>query len=104
MFIHEHLTMNLSLAQIASFINISPTYLCTLFKSQTGYTIKDYIHLRRSVLAKKLILETILPLEEITIRCGYNNYSYFCRQFKYHMKTSPVSFRKKHKRFIPDSE
>ncbi len=75
MFIHEHLTMNLSLAQTASFINISPTYLCTLFKSQTGYTIKDYIHLRRSVLAKKLILETILPLEEIAIRCGYNNYS-----------------------------
>lgn len=94
MFIHEHLTMNLSLEQIANFINISPTYLCTLFKTQTGYTIKDYIHFRRSVLAKKLLQETSLPLEEIATRCGYNSYSYFSRQFKLHMKVTPTAFRR----------
>lgn len=94
MFIHEHLTKNICLEQLANFINISPTYLCTLFKAETGYTIVDYIHFRRSVLAKRLILETTLPLEEISIRCGYNSYSYFSRQFKLHMKVTPTTLRK----------
>lgn len=94
MFIHEHLTTDLSLEQLANFISISPTYLCTLFKAETGYTIKDYIHFRRCILAKRLILETSLSLEEIAIRCGYNSYSYFSRQFKLHMKVTPTTLRK----------
>ena len=97
MFIHEHLTSDLVLEELASFINISPTYLCTLFKAETGYTIKDYIHLRRIALAKKLLSETVLSLDEIAIRCGYNSYSYFCRQFKGHTNTSPANFRRKAK-------
>lgn len=93
-YIHEHLTLPLSLEEIAEHINISPNYLCHLFKLHTNRTIKDYINLRRIVLAKKLLRETHLTLEEVSIRCGYNNYSYFCRQFKQHTNTSPYSFRK----------
>lgn len=93
-YIHTHLTCDLQLEDIANHVNLSVAYLCTLFKEHTGKTITDYIHIRRTTLAKKLLCETGLSLEEISIRCGYNSYSYFSRQFKKYTQFSPNEFMK----------
>lgn len=93
-YIHSYLTHDLQLEDIARHVNLSVAYLCTLFKEHTGKTITDYIHLRRITLAKKLLRETELSLDEVSIRCGYNSYSYFSRQFKKYAKSSPNEFMK----------
>lgn len=94
LYIHKHLTHSIQLEDVASAINLSPPYLCTLFKSHTGSNLTDYIHKRRIALAKKLLQEPSLSLEEVSIRCGYNSYSYFCRQFKKYMSCSPNAYQK----------
>ena len=43
--------------------------------------------------AQKLLLETGLPLREISCMCGFNSESYFSRCFRRMYDCSPGSFR-----------
>jgi AraC family transcriptional regulator len=54
-YIHEHLNDDLSMAQIASGINISPTYFASLFKQATGISLHQYVINQRVERAKLLL-------------------------------------------------
>jgi len=40
-----------------------------------------------------LILEGSMPLKQIAVYCGYQNYYHFCRVFKMHFGKSPSQHR-----------
>jgi len=48
--------------------------------------------------SKRLLLETDLPIGEITYRVGFNNQTHFNRVFKAEMQISPSEYRSKNKK------
>ncbi|WP_160720484.1 response regulator [Bacillus sp. USDA818B3_A] len=95
-YILDHLgEQRLSREDIANFVYLNPDYLTRLFKKQTGLSISDYLQLQRIEYAKKLLLETNLPVSEVALSAGYSNFSYFSTIFKKSTKLNPMEYRKK---------
>ncbi|PFO06338.1 DNA-binding response regulator [Bacillus sp. AFS076308] len=95
-YIHDHLgEQRLTREDIANFVYLNPDYLTRLFKKQTGLSISDYLQLQRIEYAKKLLIETNLPVSEVALSAGYSNFSYFSTIFKRSTKLNPMEYRKK---------
>lgn len=89
-YINNHLTEDISIDRIADSFYISKYYMMRTFREETGYTVLDYITMKRMILAKKLI-EQKIPLTEVALDCGYNGYSTFFRTFKKFYSVAPNS-------------
>ncbi len=90
-YINTHLTEDLTIDSIARHFYISKYHMMRSFKEDTGYTVLDYLMMKRMVLAKKLI-EDEIPLTEVALDCGYNGYSTFYRSFKKFYEKSPTDY------------
>ena len=60
----------------------------------TGHTPVEYLNVYRISKAAKLLLNTDEPVTQIALDCGYNDLSYFIKQFGKHKGMSPGKFRK----------
>ncbi len=80
-FIHNHITENLSIDIISKSLFLNKYYLMHLFKSETGYTIGNYITSKRLLHAKSMI-ENNIPVTTACYECGFNSYSAFSRAYK----------------------
>lgn len=89
---------DLSIPMICEYMNISSRILSEDYKIQTGTTISKYIQKSRVELAKKLLLETDLSINEITEQVGYDYAISFTRLFKKYEDVSPSEYRHLHKR------
>ena len=58
-------------------------------------TIKTYLDSARIEMAKHLLRFSGSPNKEISSSCGYKNEQYFCRAFKKHTGSPPVTWKKK---------
>lgn len=68
-----------------------------IIKEETGHTFRELLMKKRFQMAVQLLLETDLRVEEIAIYVGYENLSYFYRQFKKRCKMTPRQYRLIHK-------
>ncbi len=93
LYLYEHLKEDISLGRLAHHFFITETYLCDLFKKQTGETVLGFLRRLRISRSKKLLKESRLSLSEIAELCGYGNYSYFGKHFKAETGMSPELYR-----------
>lgn len=84
----------LSLLDFEMLCNRSRFSLSREFKKYTGITISECIITTRVSYAKELLKYTILPISEVSAQCGFNNISYFIRQFKQRTDLTPLEYRK----------
>ena len=93
-YLENHLTdRNLSIAQVAALSGISETYFRALFSEQFGCTPLQYVIEKRVRKAEKLLQETDFPLDEIEEACGFQNHSYFLKQFQKIVEKTPEEIR-----------
>lgn len=92
--IHEYFNTGITLEEIASRLGITPEYLGTKFRTETGVTFSNYMRDYRIAKAKELLLGTNLKLYEIADRVGYNDPKYFSRVFKEVTGHIPADYRK----------
>ena len=85
---------DLSLSAHAKALNVSPGYLSTLFKKETGVTLTEFVTRRRMEHAAALLRETKLPVSLIAQRCGIGDDNYFIRLFHRYTGFTPKQFRK----------
>lgn len=85
---------NLKLTDIAKSVNVSDSYLVRLFKSETGYTPKDYLNNIRMRQARWYINYTRDPIYTISFQCGFDNPQYFISKFKSMYGKTPQKYRK----------
>lgn len=71
--------------------------LSKTIKQSTGFTFQELLQRRRFQKAVMLLIETDLPIEEIAVAVGYENQSYFYRQFKERYGMTPRKYRLEHK-------
>lgn len=86
-----------SLSQIADNFNLSLSAMSRMIKKSTGFTFQELLMHKRFQKAVKFLLETELPVEEIVVNIGYENHSYFYRQFKARYGMTPNQYRITHK-------
>ena len=81
-YIHTHLDRDLSLAELASVINISPTYFANLFKQATGISPYQYVIRQRVERAKVMLSKTNLAIADIALQVGFSSQSHLTQHFK----------------------
>ena len=94
-FIRQHYAEKLTLEGIASQVGLSPGYLSSLFKAESGESLVAYLNRLRVKRSQQLLLEGSLPLVEVAHACGFEDQSYFARVFKKYTGVSPGKFRQK---------
>jgi len=83
----------LSVADIANAIYLSPGYANIMFKKETGRTIFDYLIDVRIENAKRLLREPDAKVAVVAENVGYINTSYFCLMFKKCVGITPAEYR-----------
>lgn len=96
-YINSNLERTISLAELANVCQLSEGFLCRLFKQVNGIPLFSYINNSRIQRARHLLIETDLPIKDISIQCGFENETYFYRVFKKKMRLSPITYRKLHR-------
>jgi two-component system, response regulator YesN len=91
--IKEHYHENIGLEWLAVQANISPGYLSTYFKLKMGVTLSHYLAQYRVNCSIQLLKETDFKVNDIAIKVGYPNYSYFCTLFKKYTGMTPAHCR-----------
>ena len=92
--IHQDLSINWSIEQLARQVGISRTLFIERFKSALGAPPFTYITNWRMTKAKYLLRHTDNPLAAIAEQLGYQSETAFNRAFKNHSTSSPGRFRK----------
>lgn len=93
-YIHEHYQEKISLEQLSESLHMNKNYFCKYFKQKIGKTPFSYLNEYRINRAAALLLETDAPITEIAMNTGFDNMSYFIRQFKHCKDCTPSTFRK----------
>lgn len=80
-YISQNYNKDLKLTDVAKAVYISTGYLSRIFKSETGYSFKEWVNRIRIEKAKELILNSDLKYYEIAELVGYKDYKYFSAYF-----------------------
>ncbi|MCL2060737.1 MAG: response regulator [Oscillospiraceae bacterium] len=75
--------------------NMHPTYICDLFAKHYQSTLTMFVTSLRMKEAARLILESDIPLKELSSLCGYMDYYHFCKVFKSYYGMPPSMYRER---------
>lgn len=93
-FISSHYYQKLTLDDISRQVHLTPGYISSLFREETGETIVTFINRTRVEQSKKMLLSGNSTLMEIAYSCGFEDQNYYARVFKRITGVSPSIFRK----------
>lgn len=77
----------------ASQLHVTEQHLNEMVKKATGKTAGQIIRDRLMVEAKRLLVHSNFSIGEIANQLGFNDFSYFSRQFKKQLQLSPEQYR-----------
>ena len=92
-FIENHLLDQIGPEDVAANANISSFYLQKGFKIMTGYSIGEYIRLRRLYLAALDLVSNREKVIDIAYKYGYDTHESFTKAFKRFHGVSPVQVK-----------
>ena len=82
-----------SVQELADKIGRSKDFVIKAFKRMYGITPHVYINEKKHEIAKMMLLETNLPIEQIAASLGFQSSEHFSTQFKKFAQLSPRTFR-----------
>lgn len=83
----------LSVKDISESVYLSSSYVCTLFKNETGKTLNQYLTEYRVEKAKNLLKDSRHKITDISSKVGYSDGNYFGKTFKKLVGLSPSEYR-----------
>ena len=92
-YILHNFKLQIKIEDIAAKLNMTQTSLCRYYKKQTGKTLVSFINEIRIKYACSLLRKTDKTIMEICFESGFNNVSYFNRQFKVVMNLTPLEYK-----------
>ena len=97
-YIKQHYNEPLTLTYIANKMHMSKSYLCYLFKQETGINLHHYIKDTRVKKAKEIICGGSKKIYQVAAAVGFENVRYFSTIFKDITGLSPVDYKKQMQR------
>lgn len=94
-YVENHLSERITLADAASRFWVSQSTVSQLFRRRVGVSFYRYVTLRR-LSESKVLIKSGIPMEQVSISVGFQDYSSFYRAFKAEYGLSPAQYRKSH--------
>lgn len=95
LYLDQHYMEKLSLESISQQLHIGRTKLCSLAKELSGgHTLSYLISQRRIEAAKRLLLQSSMPISAVGETVGVSDYNYFSKVFRSATGMTPSAFRK----------
>lgn len=91
-YISLHYMDEISLNEVAEILNLSRSYLSTLFKKEVGISFTEYLINFRLNRAIEILKLEKLPLNNIAEMVGYPDYTQFSKIFKKYKGVSPKNY------------
>ncbi|TBL69371.1 response regulator [Paenibacillus thalictri] len=92
-YIDTHLSVEVSLKEVADIVGITPTYFSALFKKLTNETFVSYRIHRRMEKARELLSIPHMRTVDVASEVGYDDYPHFTKTFKKIFGISPSEYR-----------
>lgn len=83
-----------SMADHAAALGVTPTHLSRVSGSETGRTAARLLSERQLHAARRLLIETKVPVLDIARHLGFGSAAYFTRFMKQHTGTPPTALRR----------
>lgn len=96
-YIEKNLEKNITRESLAELVYLNPDYLARMFKRECGESMSSFLLRRRMETAKEELIKTELSINEIAVKVGYDNFSYFSKVFKDTWGLTPKEYRKAYK-------
>lgn len=93
-YIEKNYMNEIYLDDLSSRFHLNPNYFSTLFRKQSGTTIRDYIRKVRISHAAEMLCDPTTKISDIALKVGYENAAHFNRAFKDVTSMSPGFYRK----------
>lgn len=93
-YLERNYAREITSAEIEKTTQYRYSYVCDIFKRQTGYTMKQFLENIRLQKAAELLKSSSWKIYEISERCGYKNSYYFNRVFKRKYSCTPQEYRR----------
>ena len=94
-YVLDNCQQDITLESAASIANLSKPAFCRYFKKRSNKTFVRFMNEVRVGHACRLLVNENHSIAEICYTCGYNNISYFIRQFRAITGFTPLGYRKK---------
>ena len=92
-YVREHVTDGLVLENVAAIFFVSPNHLSTLIRKETGITYRQHVINAKLSVAKQMLADTRMRVEDIAYAIGYENYISFYNVFRKIENMSPTEYR-----------
>jgi AraC family transcriptional regulator len=92
-FIESHFKQDITLEDVAQYVNLSPYHFSRTFKKFTNYSPYEYLLNYRINHAKKLLVNTKLSISDIAEASGFNSVTHFVTTLKKRIGYTPKQFR-----------
>lgn len=92
-YIEAHYGQNIGLDELARLTGLSAKYFCRYFKTIVHRSPIDYLNYYRIECASHFLSSSDMTVAEIAQHCGYNDSSFFIKQFKRYKGTTPKQYR-----------
>ena len=97
-YMNENINKNLTVQEIASFVNYSPSYFYRKFMQEIGIAPMTYFTKMKINKAYGLLKDTDLKINQIATLLGYTDPLYFSRVFSKEAGVSPQQYRAANKK------
>lgn len=94
-YIDQKLYGPITLEEVAEAVSVTPQYLTTIFKEETGMTLYQYIRKRKAEEAKMLLLYSNEPITTIASSLGFSSNAHFSAAFKTMTGYTPKEYRRR---------
>ncbi len=92
-YVHEHLTEDISVEQMANDLGVSRSHMSTKFKKETGMTLTNYIQEQKIKKAMEYLKKTEKSILEISTFLGFSSQGYFQNVCKKRTGMTPGEYR-----------
>lgn len=93
-YVEDNKQLFLTCNDVAEYCHFNVKYFNRIFKESEGKTLLEYIHDVKRKEAERLLLQTDIPLSQISLGLGFENECYFNAFFKRLCGITPGEYRK----------
>ena len=95
-YIHKNYAApSLSVPDVSEYVHLSSSYVCTIFKNETGQTLNQYLTDYRIRMSKQFLSDPRYKVADISSKVGYSDGNYYSKTFKKIVGLSPSEYREK---------
>jgi AraC-like DNA-binding protein len=93
-FVAENLDRKLSLEVLAPLVRLSCSHFARACRNTFGLSLRQLVLRRRIDRAQALMRDTLTPLSQVALACGFADQAHFSRLFRQTVGTTPRQWRR----------